>query len=79
MSIRNFRELLAELILLAVLVGFIPDLILGGVVDIYGPCGFSGEICSAIEIQGAMKLLGAWICVSVAVVIGFLISKDFRG
>ncbi len=79
MSVRNFKELLAELILLAILVGFIPELIIGGVVDIYGPCGFSNETCRSVEIQGAFKLLGSWICITIAVVVGFLISKDYRG
>lgn len=78
MIYRNFKELLVELILLAVLVGFVPELFVGATVDLFGPCGFDSQICADIQIMGAVKSVLAFLCVLAAVVVSFLLSKEFN-
>lgn len=70
---KKLSRIMIELILLATIVGFIPELTVSGFTDLFGPCGFDGKTCSGIQIQGAIKIVFALICVVVSVVIGLYI------
>ncbi|MFC6674004.1 hypothetical protein ACFQDL_32620 [Marinobacterium aestuariivivens] len=67
------------MVLLALLVGLIPDLVIGAIKDLYGPCGFSDEVCHEIQIQGAIQAIFAAIFAMASVVVAFLVSKDIDG
>ena len=78
MLLRNFREILVELILLSILVGLIPELLVGAMQDINGPCGFDATVCNDIQIQGAIKSVFTLVCMIGAVVVSFFLSKEFK-
>jgi hypothetical protein len=57
MKYKSIKQLIVELVLLAVLVGFIPELIVTGLSDVFGPCGFASEICTKIDQIGSKFML----------------------
>jgi len=75
---KSIKDILIELVLLAVLVGLIPELVVGGMSDMYGVCGFTEEVCKSIQLQGSVKALCALFCGIFAVVVGFILSKEFE-
>lgn len=77
--LKNYRELIVEVVLLATVVGLIPELFVGAIQDLYGPCGFNSTVCNAISIQGAVKSVFIVICTIFATVISFILSKEFKG
>lgn len=79
MAHKTIKQLIVELVLLAVFVGLIPELFVAGLGDLYGACGFSADICRQVEIGGAIKLLAGFICILCALVIVFLVSKELNG
>lgn len=74
---KTLKLILFEVVLLASVVGFIPNLLMGGLEDLYGVCGFTADVCNAIQLQGAIKLVLFVFCAILAVVLGFVISKEF--
>lgn len=73
---KKFKTLLVEMVFLATVVGFIPELTVGAVVDLFGPCGFDADTCTQVEIQGAVKAMFAFICFVVAVVISLILCEE---
>lgn len=76
--IRNLKDIIVEIILLAVLVGLIPELFVGAANDAFGACGFSQAVCHQIAIQSVYKGVGVLICIIASLVVSFLISKEFN-
>jgi H+/Cl- antiporter ClcA len=75
---KNLKLIVLELVVLGMVVGFIPELVINGARDVWGVCGFESSVCKDIEIQGAFQLFGALICNFVALVLSFIISKEFN-
>lgn len=46
-----------EFVLLVLLLSFIPDLYIGGMNEIFGPCGFDANTCNLTELWGRIKLV----------------------
>lgn len=77
MKKKRFSLILVELVLLAAVVGFIPELLVGGFTELIGVCGFSARACHDLQLQGSLKIVMALICSIFAVVVGFVISDKF--
>ena len=75
---KNFKDIIVEIILLAVLVGLIPELFVGAANDAFGACGFSEDICNKIALQSVYKGVGVLVCTIAALVVSLLISKEFN-
>lgn len=75
---KKFKLIILELVVMGIMVGLIPDLLINGVKDIWGVCGFEPKVCSAIELQGAAQLILALCCNFIALFISFLISEEFN-
>ncbi|WP_076922835.1 hypothetical protein [Pseudoalteromonas sp. SK20] len=76
---KNFNQIFVELILLAILVGLIPDLTIGALEDSFGVCiSPIAEVCHKLQIQGLLKAIAAFICAVAAVVVSFTISKQYN-
>lgn len=76
---RKFKELVWEIIFLAMFVGAIPELAIGGGVDLFGPCGFSQEVCHSIALQGLIKLVLCLVCILASFAIALAISEEVGG
>ena len=74
MKNKMLNKIMVELILLATIVGYIPELSVSGFADMFGPCGFDNKTCYEIQIQGLIKLVLAFVCMLASVVIGFYIT-----
>lgn len=74
---KSIKDILLELVLLAVLVGLIPELIVSGMSDMFGVCGFAEDVCKSTQLQGSIKALCALFCGIFAVVVGFILSNEF--
>jgi hypothetical protein len=48
---KSIKDILLELVLLAVLVGLIPELIVSGMSDMFGVCGFAEDVCKSTQLQ----------------------------
>lgn len=75
---KKFKLIILELVVIGIMVGLIPDLLINGVKDIWGVCGFEPHVCNAIELQGAVQLILALCCNFFALFISFLISEEFN-
>ena len=76
---KNFDQILVELVLMAILVGFIPSLIVGAFEDSFGVCiSQVADVCHQLQIQGLVKAIGALVCSVAAVVVSFTISKQYN-
>ena len=75
---KSFKILLLEIVLIAILVGFVPELVVGSLNDAFGACGFDNETCGKIKLQSVYKTIAAMICAVCAVVVSFLVSKEFN-
>ncbi|MCP4058145.1 MULTISPECIES: hypothetical protein [unclassified Pseudoalteromonas] len=76
---KNFDQILVELVLLAILVGFIPSLIVGAFEDSFGVCiSPLTAICHQLQVQGLVKAICALVCAVAAVVVSFTISKQYN-
>lgn len=75
---KKLKNILIEVVLLATVVGFIPELLITGLTDLWGPCPFNADICTMTKYQGLIKLFGAFACAVLSVVLGFIISKEFN-
>lgn len=74
MKNKMLNKIMIELVLLATIVGYIPELSVSGFADMFGPCGFDNKICHEIQIQGLIKLVLAFVCMLASVVIGLFIT-----
>lgn len=45
-----------EVVVLGIVISFIPDLMVGGIDNIYGYCPFTDNQCAEIEFTGAVKV-----------------------
>lgn len=81
MKNKMLNKIMVELILLATIVGYIPELSVSGFADMFGPCGFDNKTCYEIQIQELIKLVLAFFCMLVSVMVGFYnnFPKWFRG
>lgn len=77
MSKLNFRRSLAQLVLLAILVGLVPELLIGGLKDTIGPCGFDSTTCQTVYIQGCIQTLFAFLCTVAAILVAFVLSNEY--
>lgn len=77
MSTLNFRRSLAELVLLAALVGLVPELVVGAFKDTIGPCGFDSRTCQTVYIQGCVQALLAFLCTAAAILVAFMLSDEY--
>lgn len=76
---KNFDQILVELVLLAIIVGFIPSLIVGAFEDSFGVCiSQITDICHRLQVQGLVKAICALICAVAAVIVSFTISKQYN-
>lgn len=76
---KNFNEILVEFVVLALCVGFIPELSVGAVTDTFGVClSAIPEVCSNLQIQGVIKAVGALICSVASVLVAFTLSKQYN-
>lgn len=73
---RDFRSIIVELVALAVLVGAIPELFIGGLRNVLGPCGFGPEVCAEYVRQGLVELVASLLCSAGAIVLAFMLSVD---
>lgn len=73
----NFRRSLAELVLLAVLVGLVPELVVGALKDALGVCAFDSAACQAMYIQGCLQAVGAFWCTVAAILVAFMLSDEY--
>lgn len=71
---KTLNKIMIELILLATIVGYIPELSVSGFADMFGPCGFNKETCADIQVQGLIKLILTFVCMLLAVMIGLYIT-----
>lgn len=74
---KKAAHVITELVFLAGVVGFVPELLVSGLVDVAGPCGWSPDVCLQVQIQGVIKLVALLLCSVAAVVIALIISKEF--
>lgn len=64
-------DVIGELVVLAIVVGAIPELFIGGLRDAFGACGFGPDVCKSYIAQGLWQAAGGVICVSIAMWIAF--------
>jgi hypothetical protein len=71
---QNLKQVLIIFILLAALVGCIPNLLVGAGEDLLGVCGFTEQICKNIKLQGAVKVVLAVALSFTSVFLGVMTS-----
>ena len=76
---KSLKKIFVEIILLGALTGLFVNLTTGAIDDMFGVCGFTEKVCTDIELQGAIKGIGALVCSIIALVIGLPLSKEFNG
>lgn len=77
MSKLSFQRSLAELVLLAILVGLVPELVVGAFRDALGVCGFDSMICQGLYIQGWLQAVGVVVCTITAILVAFMLSDEY--
>lgn len=75
---RKFTSLLVEVIALAILVGAVPDLLISALRDLWGPCGFSDQVCAQVVRQGLVEGVAGLCCGTAAVMLVFFISQEYN-
>ncbi|ALU46127.1 hypothetical protein [Pseudoalteromonas rubra] len=71
----TLSTVLTELVLLASLVGTLPNLLIDGLKDLFGPCGFTPSVCEQTEFMGMIQL----VCFVVVNIIVYIIAKVISG
>lgn len=66
------------MVVLSFVVGLIPDLLINGLNDLWGVCGFDSTICNDIKLQGSVQLVASILCAFVAVVVALVLSKEYN-
>lgn len=69
--------MLAELVLLAILAGLVPELMVGGFKDTIGVCGFDSQTCRSVTIQGCIQAIAAFWCAIAAILVVFALSDEY--
>jgi len=69
---------LLELVVLALIVGLIPELFVNGLKDLWGVCGFEEMVCQDLKLQGAVQLVSSLALSIFAVTVAFLLSKEYN-
>jgi hypothetical protein len=77
-EINNLKNIIFEVIILGGLVNLMVSFFTGGISDVFGVCGFTEQVCSALRLQGVMYLLLAFVFAVFSVVVGFVLSKEFK-
>jgi hypothetical protein len=75
---KKIKHTILELVVLSFVVGLIPELLVGGLTDIWGVCGFDALTCNNTQLQGAIKLVASFLCSVVAVVVALVLSKEYN-
>lgn len=78
MEKKKFAKLFVEFILLAILLGLVPELVVNAFRDVFGPCGYSTEVCTDIVIMGVYEAIAALFCFILACVLVFKASIEYN-
>ena len=75
---QSLKHIVLEVVVFAILIGFIPDLYLGGIKDLWGVCGFADTVCNDLRLQGIIQLILALVFSVIAVCVAFVLSKEYN-
>lgn len=75
---KKTKNLILELIILSLLIGFIPDLIIDGWRDLWGVCGFDSTICNDLQLQGTIQLILALVCSIGAFTVALMLTDEYN-